>query len=232
MQPGQQLIQQHTERVDVGGDGDRLAEQLLGRRVIGRQRATVLLRERRRVAGQHVVFEQLGDAEVEQLRAAFVVDQHVRGLDVAMDDQVGMRVRDRTEDLQEQPDAPGHIESMAVAVPIDGLAPDVLHHQIRLTGRRQAGVGEVGDVGMREAREDLDLAPEAFAAFLPDHRRVEQLDGDGADEAAVAASCEPHAAHAALADEGFEGVGAEHLALEAAVEEVGRDVTAGHESRR
>jgi hypothetical protein len=45
---GQQFMQHHAQRVHVGGDGDGLAENLLGRGVVGRQRMHRQLRETRR----------------------------------------------------------------------------------------------------------------------------------------------------------------------------------------
>ena len=45
---------------------------------------------------------QLRDAEVEQAHVAGGRDQDVRRLEVAVDDQVGVRVADRVADLVEQ----------------------------------------------------------------------------------------------------------------------------------
>ena len=53
--------------------------------------------------GAFVLAQQLGDAEVEQLHLALGIDQDVGRLQVAMHDQVLVRVLDRAEHLQEQP---------------------------------------------------------------------------------------------------------------------------------
>ena len=63
-------------------------------------------------------------------------DQHVERLDVAMDDQVGVRMRDRREHVEEQPHARRDVEPALVALVVDALALDVLEHQVRLARRR------------------------------------------------------------------------------------------------
>ena len=89
MLPAEQHVEQHAERVHVGGGGHRLAEELLGRGVFRRQGATAFPREFGRLRRRRSLLEQLGDAEVEQLDAAVFRHQHVVRLDVAMDDEVG-----------------------------------------------------------------------------------------------------------------------------------------------
>ena len=75
-------------RVDVGALVDLLAEDLLGRHVFWRADHVAGLRELR-VA----LLLRRGDAEVHDLDQALLVDQHVGGLQVAVDD-AGL-VRDR-----------------------------------------------------------------------------------------------------------------------------------------
>jgi hypothetical protein len=65
--PGQQFVEQHAERVDVGGDGHDAAFELFRRGIVGRGHATAQLGQ---VAGRLVVAEQLGDAEIEQAHVA------------------------------------------------------------------------------------------------------------------------------------------------------------------
>ena len=91
-------------------------------------------------------------------------------------------------------------ERVLVAIAVDGLAVDVLEHEIRLAGRRDAGVDEVRDVRVGEPGEDGAFAPESLFAGAADQRDVQQLDRRAAFEAAVAALGEPDAAHPALAD--------------------------------
>src|SRR3954462_10239846 len=65
---------------------------------------------------------------------------------------------------------------------------------------------------MREVREDRAFAAKPLLADTSHQREVEQLDGDLPFEAAVAALGEPHAAHAALADQRCQTVSADGLA--------------------
>ena len=91
---GEQLVEQHAQRVDVGGGGHRLAAHLLGAGVLGRHQLQPGRGRRQRLPG-HLGIEQLGDAEVEQLGHAVLGDQDVGRLDVAVDDQVLVRVLHR-----------------------------------------------------------------------------------------------------------------------------------------
>ena len=78
---GQHFVEDDAERVDVGALVDLLAEDLLGRHVLRRADDVAGLGELR------VAFAlRGGDAEVHDLEQAFLVDQHVRGLEVAMHD--------------------------------------------------------------------------------------------------------------------------------------------------
>ena len=203
---GEQLEEQHAERVDVGRGGDLAAGDLLGRGVLRRQGDAALARQHRH---RFVVAEQLGDAEIEQLHLAVAVHEDVRRLQVAVDDQVGVGVRDRRLDVQEEADACLDAEPLVVAVAIDVLAVDVLEHEVGLTGPRDAGVDQPRDVGVRQLGEDRAFAAEPGLPFPPEQRRVQQLDRGAALEAAVAALGEPDAAHPALVDRRDERVAAE-----------------------
>src|SRR6266850_1306729 len=100
-----QLVKAHAERVDVGRGVDRLALHLL-RRHIGR-RADHAPGRRQPV----LVVDELGDAEVEDLRLPAIGDEDVVGLQVAMDDRVVMRDADRREELLDQVDR--HVDAEA-----------------------------------------------------------------------------------------------------------------------
>ena len=66
--------------------------------------------------------ENLGDAEVEQLRVTLGRDHHVGRLDVAMDDVPIVRVLDRVENGKAQSNAIDRGEPMLVGIPIDARA--------------------------------------------------------------------------------------------------------------
>ena len=67
-------------------------------------------------------FEQLGDAEVEQLHRAVGGHEDVVGLEVAMHDEVLMRVTHGRAHLQEELHALAHAELPRIAPGVDGLA--------------------------------------------------------------------------------------------------------------
>ena len=83
----QQLVERDAEREQIAARRDGLAERLLGRRVA------------RGAGGLGVLALGDGDAEVAQRRLALGVDPDVVGLDVAVDDAVGVRVGERVGDL-------------------------------------------------------------------------------------------------------------------------------------
>ena len=84
---GEHLVEHDAERVEVGLPGDGLPERLLGGDVVGRAE---------HAPGDRQAFlgERAGDAEVGDLGAAFLADQDVLRLDVAVHDH-GVRARRR-----------------------------------------------------------------------------------------------------------------------------------------
>ena len=156
MAAAEQDVEQHAERVDVGRGGDLAARELLGGRVLRRERRAAVARERARFPAARppwrIALDQLGDAEVEELDAPLLADEDVRRLDVAMDDQTGVGVGDGIEHVEEQAQPPLDGDRGALAVPIDRLPVDVLEHEVGLAGLRDAGVDEMGDVRMAKPR--------------------------------------------------------------------------------
>ena len=89
--PGDELVKDHAGREHVGAGVDREPEDLLGRHAARRPHHRAGLRQRRRL--------EVRDAEVGDLRGAVVLQEHVRGLDVAVDDPLLVRIVERVEDL-------------------------------------------------------------------------------------------------------------------------------------
>ena len=98
--PGEQLIENDAERIDVRRGGQRSPGDLFGTGVVRRQRASAEL-------GQWCGIDaacghQFRDAEVEQVHDAICGDEDVGGFQVAVYDQVRVRILHRAENLQKQ----------------------------------------------------------------------------------------------------------------------------------
>ena len=72
-----------------------------------------------------------------------------------------VRVRHGGEHVEEEPQAGRDVEGSVVAPAVDRLALDVLEHQVGLAGLGDAGIDQLGDVGVLQTREDRALAAEA-----------------------------------------------------------------------
>ena len=195
--PGQQLVQHRAEHVDVGGRADRLAAELFRGGVGGRQRAQP---GPGRIGERMIRLQQLGDAEVEQLHLAGARHQDVRGLQVPVDDERLVRVLRGLADAAEETQAIVDGQPVRVGVRRDRRAVDVLHHQVRRALRCVAGIDQAGDVGMREAGEDVALGREAEGAVRA-RRASHQLQRDALLVLAVVALGQVDGAHAAVAED-------------------------------
>ena len=89
MFPSQQQIQQHPKCIHVGCGCNGTAGHLLGCCKLWGQ-GTPLLRKLRRCSGISLTREQFGDAEIQQLYLSIVSDEDVGGLEIAMNDQIGV----------------------------------------------------------------------------------------------------------------------------------------------
>ena len=89
---GEHLEQDETGRVDVGRGRDHLAARLLGAEVVDTAQRRAGHRQLRLAEGAR-------DAEVGDLDPAAARQQHVRRLDVAVDDAARMRCVERLVDL-------------------------------------------------------------------------------------------------------------------------------------
>ena len=154
--------------------------------------------------------EQFGDAEVEQLCIAFLRDQDIRRLDIPMDDQVAVRMSQRTEHVEHQPDARLDAQAVRGAVVIDACPLHVFQDEVRAARRGDPGVDQPRDVRMRETRQQSPFTPKPVERRGGGRIAVEELERELSLEPAVAALREPHLAHSAAADERDDGVGA-HL---------------------
>ena len=196
--PGDHLVEHHAERPDIGARVHVLPARLLWRHVI---RGTD---ERARFGGERVRGavrrggrrDQLREAEVEDLHEAVRTDDHVGGLDVAMDDAGGVRGGEGRRHLDGDVDGLGDRQELDEAL-IERHALDVLHREVAAPVGGLAEQVDVRDVRMAQGRGGACLPLEPRQVVRLDRAAVEHLDGDGAVQRQVAGEIDlPHAAAA------------------------------------
>jgi len=111
--------------------------------------------------------------------------------------------------VPEQVDALVHAELPHVAIHIDGVAFDVLHHEVRRAFLGGAAIEQMRDVRMAQLREDLPLSLEPAQQRVGVEPRLQQLDRDLLLVLLVVAHCLEHLAHAAAAGFVDDAIGAE-----------------------
>ena len=202
--PAQHLVEHAAEREDVRASVDAVARHLLRRHVAERPEDDVRsgARERRTVAVERRELEPAqGQPEIQDLDGAIVGQEHVLGLEVAMDDAArvrrGQTLGDRRANVHRI--APRHWplrQPRPKRVPLEQLHDGDGHvvDDRELVNRQDAGVRERGD-GPR-----LGLEAPPHLGIGGDVRRHD-LDGDVAIEPRVARAI--HLAHAAGPD-GFD----------------------------
>src|SRR5580693_1782082 len=82
--PGEQLVEHHSQRVNVADSCDGLAFHLLGTRVSGGEGAKYCQSRR---AGSRICVDNFGNTEIQEFRHSLMGYQDVAGFYVAMDDQ-------------------------------------------------------------------------------------------------------------------------------------------------
>ena len=190
--PGQELVRDDTERVEVAARVGGLAADLLGREVL--HGAGHSARLRRAPVGVGA-----SEPEVGHLHHALGRHEDVLGLDVAVHDALRVRVAEREQglphDLAGLRGLEGAVEVQQVA---DAPAPHVLHDHVidavdraPVVYRDDVGVGEPG------GRPRLTAEP-VDERLVARERAVQHLDRDLAGEHGVAR--EEDLAHAARGD--------------------------------
>ncbi len=117
-----------------------------------------------------------------------------------MHHQVGVRMGDRLRDLEEQPQALAHAQSVAAAVGVDALAFDEFERQVGLAVVGHAGVVQPRDVRVLQRGQDLALARHALGQARASPRAVRELECDAAALQHVGAFGQPDRGHAAFAN--------------------------------
>ncbi|XIG22339.1 hypothetical protein PRJ39_13815 [Lysobacter enzymogenes] len=194
-------MHQHAHGVDVAGRAVAAAGQQLRRGVVARERD---LRRARALAG-----EGRGDAEVDQVHAAVVVDQQVGGLEVAVQHPARMRVGDRFAGLQQQAHAAGGVDVARVAPQVDGGALDQAHREPGLAVGLDAAVDQHRDAGMVERGEVAAFGQERLDQHRRAQFRAHALERHALLVMAVGAAGLVDRAHAAFGDHLDDAPGAE-----------------------
>src|SRR5215510_10856375 len=97
---------------------------------------------------------------------------------------------------------------MTVAVTVERLPFDKLHHEVGQSVFSRAAVEQAGDVWMIESCEYLAFFTEAAEDEIGVHAALHQFDGGAFVELVVGARCFVNRAHAAASDFSFNPIGA------------------------
>jgi hypothetical protein len=183
------FVEEHAEAVDVAPRVDVEAAHLglLGTGVGRRANERLELREIALV--RQALVRRLGDAEVDDLGHSHAVidgDEDVRGLEVAVDDALLMRVLHGLADLDEQLQAFPGGQFGLVAILGDLDAADQFHDEVGAPALRRAAVENFRDVRVVHERKGLALGLETRDDAPGVHAEADDLEGDAA---ATGSSC-------------------------------------------
>src|ERR1700682_6175280 len=131
---GQQLVEHHSQRVNIRERGDGLSLNLLRARILGIHQPHH--RDRGRQLSRGCRIEKLRNSEVEQLDRSIGRNQDVAGLQIAMYHQALVRVVNRGADAAEQFEALAAIQ-LALVAPLPKLRAKGLLEKVPRSRRYQ-----------------------------------------------------------------------------------------------
>lgn len=176
----EQLVEQRAERVDVGAGVEVEAHRgLLGAHGLGRADELAEAGEARAPLALRV--DRPGDTEIDHLRYRTSVDgrdQDVRGLEVAVDDPLLMRMVDRAADRHEELDSARDRQAVAIAVLGDRRSVDQLHREVGAAVGSDARVEDLGDRSVLHPRQRLALRVEPAQDLARVHAQFDPLERD------------------------------------------------------
>ena len=140
-----------------------------------------------------------------------LIDEDVGRLDVAMDDEVAVRIGDRVADFEKQPQPRGEIGTGAPAPGVDRLAIDIFDRHERPPVGGNAAVDQAREARMIEPGKQLALPLEKSFAF--GGLDAQQLERHPLLEPAGRAVAEIDLAHAAATDQALDRERADRVAL-------------------
>ena len=216
--PGQELEEDHPGGVEIRRSGHRGPQALLGGQVLGRAADEAR-------AGQGlldlIAAVELGDAEVQDLHKVFrsmvAREEDVLGLEVPMDDVLGVRLLEGLHELTEDPAGAGGREGAVLLEALrQGPPLEELHRQVELPTVAGAEVEHVDGVGVAQLAGCGGLTLEAGHVLgVHGHLGGHDLQRDHLVHGDVGRA--EDVAHAAASDELLDAVSAsEHLADQSA----------------
>ena len=146
--PGKQFIQHHAQREHVGGKRNGAAIELFRRCVFRRQQ---------HLRGDSAVVQQLGDAEIKQPHATAGIDHDVGRFQIAMHDQIAVRVVDGFAHLAKQLQSFAERQRFRVCVADQVNAFHELHRHVRPSIGRYPAVDQPGNSRVMQSGEDASL---------------------------------------------------------------------------
>ena len=126
-------------------------------------------------------------------------DQHVRGLQVAVNDAFLVRMLDALTDLREQSKTLNRAQTMSVTVCRDRLPLDVRHGKVRPPLGRRSTIEDRGNRRVVHERQSLAFGLEAGHDLRRVHPRLDDLQSN-LPTYRLRLLREPHLAHSPLAD--------------------------------
>ena len=199
--PREHLEQQRPDRIDVARRTDRIPLRAFGGDVARGPEDEPCGRRDRLLAPVDPSDAEVEHLDVVGIRAA-PHEHHVLGLEIAMDDPLGVSLagrfaeleRDVERTVQRQRSTGGRQRAL------EGEPVEVLHHHVERTVGELAGEEHLDDVRMLEARSDLRLTREAGDELrVRGELAMKDLDRDVAIDAALEGAV--HASHRADPDE-------------------------------
>jgi hypothetical protein len=190
--PGDHLVEQDAERVEIALRRGVFTARLLGRHVLGRAKHGALGREPR-------IARECGQSEIEDLHEVAPTTargQHdVVALEIAVHHAEVVGTREGGAHLLEDVDRARHRHRTLAALVRERLADEVLHHQVELAVLRFAHVVDVDDVRVVDAvgRARLPEHPCSKVRFTTQVRANELQRDDAIDEHVARAVDDAHA---------------------------------------
>jgi len=206
---GHQLEEQQAQLVLIRGGCDRRADELLWARVAGCQQKGSGLRSR---GARHLRVERLGDSEVEEPYAPCRVDEDVRRLEIAVNEEIAVRVVHGRGHVDDETHAVANRELMPVAVGVDRLALDEIESEEGATVLGEAAIDELGDARVIEGGGNPAFEPETHEGVCGELVRGEDLEGHLLPELIRDPSGAIHRGHSAFAQLADDLEGADNIA--------------------